>query len=103
MTPDETHDLALAAFFAGQAPPARDLAFEARVAAGVARRRAVATVLALVPWTIAGTVMLWALAPLIAPVVDGLSQTLAPAAAILMLTALAVAGARAAGRGLRTI
>ncbi len=103
MTPDPTHDQALAAFFAAQVPPPRDLAFEARVAAGVARRRALATVLALVPWTIAAVAVLWALAPLVAPVVEGLGQTLAPAVALLVLTALTVAGAQAAGRGLKAI
>jgi hypothetical protein len=103
MTPDQTHDQTLSAFFAEQAPPARDLMFEARVAGRVARRRAVATVLALVPWTIAAVAVLWALAPLVAPVVEGLGQTLAPAVALLVLTALTVAGAQAAGRGLRAI
>lgn len=99
MTPDQT----LSAFFAEAAPPARDLMFEARVAGRIARRRAVATVLALVPWTVAAIAVLWALAPLASPAVEGLSQTLAPAAAILTLTAMAVAGARTAGRSLKTI
>jgi hypothetical protein len=100
MTPEQTQDRTLAAFFAEQAPPTRDLMFEARVAGRVARRRAVATVLALVPWTVAATVLLWALAPLMEPVVEGLGPTLVPAVAMLALTALCVVGALAAGRRL---
>lgn len=103
MTPDPIADHTLTAFFAQQSPPPRDLAFEARVAAGIARRRVVATIVALMPWTIAASVLLWALAPLLGPVVDGLSQTLAPAAAILTLTALAVAVSVTAGRRLSPI
>lgn len=103
MTPDTNPDSTLSAFFADQTPPRRDLAFEAQVAAGIARRRVVATIAALLPWTIAASVLLWALGPLMGPVVDGLSETLAPAAAILTLTALAVAGSVMAGRRLSPI
>ncbi len=100
MTSDPVADRTLAAFFAQASPPARDLAFEARVAATIARRRAVATVAAVLPWTIAVSVLLWALAPLAAPVLDGLAETLAPAATILALTALSVVVGVAAGRRL---
>lgn len=100
MTSDPVADRTLAAFFAEASPPARDLAFEAQVAAGIARRRAVATVAALLPWTIAASVVLWALAPLAAPVFEGLAETLAPAATILALTALTVVMGVAAGRRL---
>lgn len=93
----------LAAFFAEATPPARDLAFQAMVAERVARRRAVATVVALIPWTIAAIVLCWALSPMIGPVLEGLGQTLAPAAAILGLTALGVAVLMASARRLRTI
>ena len=55
MTPEDK----LAAFFAEATPPARDLAFQAMVAERVARRRALATVFALVPWTIAAIVLCW--------------------------------------------
>ncbi|WP_029415413.1 hypothetical protein [Brevundimonas bacteroides] len=103
MTSDPMADRALSAFFADALPPARDLAFEARVAAKIARRRAVATVAALVPWTIAASVLLWVLGPLLGPVVDGLAETLAPAATILALTALAVVTSVAAGRRLSPI
>lgn len=100
MTSDPMADRALAAFFAEASPPARDLAFEARVAGKIARRRAMATVGALVPWTIAASVLLWALGPLLAPVVESLAETLAPAATILALTVLTVVMGGAAGRRL---
>ena len=100
MTPEQTAEQTVSAFFLEQAPPSRDLAFEARVAERIARRRAVATVAVLLPWTIATSVLLWALGPLVMPIVDGLGQTLVPAAAILALTALTVGLAAAAGRRL---
>jgi hypothetical protein len=100
MTPDTNPDSTLSAFFADQTPPRRDLAFEAQVAAGIARRRVVATIAALLPWTIAASALLWVLGPLMGPVVDGLSETLAPAAAILTLTALTIGGSVMAGRRL---
>lgn len=97
MTPEERLD----AFFAEATPPARDLAFQAGVAERVARRRAFATVGALIPWTVAAMVLCWAIGPMMAPVVRGLGQTLAPAAAILMLTGLGVIGLTAAARRLK--
>jgi hypothetical protein len=100
MTPEQTKDRTLAAFFAEQAPPVRDLMFEARVAGRVARYRAVATVLALVPWTVAAVALLWALVPMMAPVIEGLGPTMVPAFAILALTALAVITGQAAGNRL---
>ena len=99
MTPEERLNL----FFAEAPLPARDLAFQAGVAERVARRRAFATVGALVPWTIAAMVLCWALGPMMAPVIEGLGQTLAPAAAILMLTGLGVAVLTASARRLRSI
>ena len=103
MTPDDTRDQTLAAFFAESAAPARDLGFQAVVAERVARRRAIATVVALIPWTIAASALCWALGPLLAPVVLAFSQTLAPAVAILALTALGVWGSLAAGRRLAPV
>ena len=97
MTPEDK----LAAFFAEATPPVRDLAFQALVAERVARRRAFATVGALIPWTIAAIVLCWAIGPMMEPVVEGLGQTLAPAAAILMLTALGVVGLMASARRLK--
>ena len=99
MTPEER----LNAFFAEATPPLRDLAFQAGVAERVARRRAVATVAALIPWTIAAIALCWALAPMMAPVVEGLGQTLAPAAAILGLTGLGVVALMAGARRLRAL
>ena len=99
MTPDER----LAAFFAEATPPSRDLAFQAMVAERVARRRAFATVGALIPWTIAAIVLCWAIGPMIGPVVEGLGQTLAPAAVILMLTGLGMVALMASARRLRPI
>lgn len=99
MTPEDR----LNAFFAEATPPVRDLAFQAGVAERVARRRAFATVGALIPWTIAAIVLCWAVGPMLAPVVEGLGQTLAPAAAILMLTAGGVAVLMASARRLKSI
>lgn len=99
MTPDDK----LAAFFAGATPPARDPAFQAVVAERVARRRAFATVGALIPSTIAAIVLCWAIGPMMGPVVEGLGRTLTPAAVILMLTALGIAGLMACARRLRPI
>ena len=97
MTPENT----LAAFFAEATPPVRDLAFQAGVAERVARRRAIATVGAMVPWTIAAIVLCWAIGPMMGPVIEGLGQTLAPAAAILGLTGLGVAILMASVRRLK--
>ncbi len=99
MTPDDT----LSAFFAEAAPPVRDLGFQAVVAERIARRRAIATVGAMVPWTIAAVALCWALAPMLEPVVDALGQALIPAAGILGLTLLAVMTALWTGQRLRTI
>lgn len=99
MTPEER----LNTFFAEATPPVRDLAFQTRVAERVARRRAFATVAALVPWTIAAIVLCWALGPMMAPIVEGLCQTLVPAAAILGLTALSLAVLMASTRRLRPV
>ena len=99
MTPEDK----LAAFFAEATPPVRDLAFQAELAERVARRRAFATVGALIPWTIAAIVLCWAIGPMMGPVIEGLGQTLAPAAVILMLTGLGVVALTASARRLRPI
>ncbi len=99
MTPEER----LNVFFAEAMPATRDLGFQAGVAERVARRRAVATVVALIPWTIAAMVLCWAVGPMMAPVVEGMGQTLAPAAAILMLTGLGVVVLTASARRLRPL
>lgn len=99
MTPDDK----LSAFFAEASPPARDLGFQAEVAQRIARRRAIATVVALIPWTIAAISLCWALGPLLAPFVLEFSQLLAPAVAILALTGLGVAVSLTAGRRLAPV
>lgn len=96
MTPDDK----LSAFFAEAVPPVRDLGFQAVVAQRIARRRAVATLLALVPWTIAAMAVCWAVGPLVAPFVFDLSQMLAPAVGILAVTGLGIFALIAAGRRL---
>lgn len=90
----------LSAFFAETVPPARDLAFQAGVAERIARRRAIATVFALTPWTIAAMVLGWAVGPLVAPVVESILEPLSSAAFILAMTAVAVGAALTASRRL---
>jgi uncharacterized membrane-anchored protein len=79
MTPEQK----LKALFAAEAPPARDYAFEARMAQALALRRAWMTVFALVPWGVAASAVLWALIPVVGPIRDSLGPALQPAAAIL--------------------
>jgi hypothetical protein len=79
MTPEQK----LAALFAAEAPPARDHAFQARMAQAIALRRAWMTVAALAPWAIAAVAILWALAPVVGPMSDSLGAALQPAAAVL--------------------
>lgn len=81
MTPEQK----LNALFAAEAVPARDLVFQADVAARIARRRAWATVLSLVPWLTALTAGLWGLQPVIGVVADRAGPVLAPVAMILTL------------------
>jgi len=79
MTPEQK----LSALFAAETPPSRDHVFQARMAQAIALRRAWMTVAALVPWVVAGTVLLWALIPVVGPMADSLGGALQPAAAIL--------------------
>lgn len=83
-----TADDKLAAFFADTAPPARDLVFQAEVAERVARRRALATVAALVPWTFVAIIVGWAVGPVMEAALVGMSGTLGPTLVLLGLTAL---------------
>lgn len=78
----------LKAFFAAQAAPARDLMFEAELAERVARRRAVAAVMASAPLTVAATAALWGLRPVVEPLAQDLSAALVPAGAVLSLTGI---------------
>ncbi|MDQ3124443.1 MAG: hypothetical protein M3Q74_02420 [Pseudomonadota bacterium] len=102
MTPEEK----LSALFAAEAPPARDYAFQARMAQAIALRRAWMTVAALVPWAVAAVAVLWALIPVVGPMSDSLGSALQPAAAMLAGTAVTAVTAlwlsRRFGKGLRS-
>lgn len=89
MTPEEKLNL----FFAAQRPPARDLAFETTVAQRVALRRAVATVLALVPWAVAAIAVLWAAQPVVGRLAASLSDVATSLAMPLALSFATVLGA----------
>jgi hypothetical protein len=101
MTPEQK----LAALFAAEAPPARDYAFQARMAQAIALRRAWMTVAALVPWAVAAVAVLWALIPVVGPMSESLGAALQPAAAMLAGAAVTAAAAlwlsRRFGRGFR--
>ncbi|MDP3800802.1 MAG: hypothetical protein U1C74_24515 [Phenylobacterium sp.] len=79
MTPEQK----LSALFAAEAPPARDYAFQVRIAQAIALRRAWMTVAALVPWGVASVAVLWALIPVVGPMTESLGPALEPAAAML--------------------
>ena len=89
MTPEQK----LSALFAAEAPPARDYAFQAAVAQGIARRRAWMTVAALIPWAIAAVALLWGLNPIVAPLAQGLEATIQPSALVLAGASAAVVAA----------
>ena len=61
MTPEQK----LEAFFAESAPPTRDGLFEAETARRIARRRAIYSVVAMIPWALAAAVVLWGVRPLL--------------------------------------
>jgi len=69
MTPDQK----LQALFAEVAPPLRDYVFEAEVARRIARRRAVFSVAAVMPWAMVATCVLWGVQPLFRLLGEGLS------------------------------
>lgn len=79
MTPEQK----LSALFAADAPPARDYAFQARLAQAIALRRAWMTMAALAPWAVAAVAVLWALIPVVGPMADSLGPALRPAATML--------------------
>ncbi|MDI1280165.1 hypothetical protein [Brevundimonas sp.] len=89
MTPEQKMN----ALFAADAAPARDLGFQADVARRIARQRAWATVVALVPWLIAATAVLWGLQPALAAAADQLAPTLIPVAMTLTLVVGSLAAA----------
>lgn len=97
MTPEQK----LSALFAADEAPAGDVAFVAEVAGRIALRRAVATVLAMIPWVIAATAILWVLAPVAVPLVSGLEEALSPVLGGVALAAAALTGAVLLDKGLR--
>ena len=90
MTPERK----LAALFAAEAPPARDYAFQARVAQRIAARRAWMTVGALVPWAVAASAVLWGLSPVVAPFTDSIEAAIQPTAMVLAVGAGTLLAAR---------
>jgi len=93
MTPEQK----LQALFAAEAPPARDYAFQARVAQRIALRRAWMTVVALIPWGIAAAAILWALIPVVGPLGEDIAA-LIPAAGMLAGVAVSAVAALALAR-----
>lgn len=98
-------DAKLAAFFAADEPPARDYAFTSEVMQRLARRRLSRELAALTLASLMGAAMLWALWPVLAPVVFDLSHALAPAAVAVfavMAVSVVVTGRPFFGLGART-
>jgi hypothetical protein len=92
MTPEDR----LSAILNADRPPARDLAFEAAVMQRVFGRRLVATLVTVGSLAAALGVVLWALAPLLTPMIEAIGALLGPVVATLTLGAAALAF----GRGL---
>jgi len=90
MTPEQK----LAALFAAEAPPARDYAFQARVAERIAARRAWMTVGALVPWIVAASTLLWGLSPVVAPLAESLAVAIQPTVVVLAIGGATLLAAR---------
>lgn len=89
MTPEQKMN----ALFAAEAVPARDYGFQAVVAARIARRRAWARVLSMVPVLIAVTAGLWGLQSVIVEAATSLEPMLVPVTMILTLVGGALASA----------
>ena len=87
MTGDDKMDARLRAAFAFDEPPARDLSFDAAVMERVARRRLWLSLMLLVPPVVAAAAVLWALGPVLSPVLEALGEGLAPAAGIMVTIA----------------
>lgn len=93
MTPEQK----LQALFGAEAPPARDYAFQARIAQRIALRRAWMTVAALIPWGVAAMAILWALIPVVDPLTEQMAA-LIPAAGMLAGVAVSAVAALALAR-----
>jgi hypothetical protein len=95
----------LRALFAQDEPPARDPAFSAAVLEGIVRRRFMIDLAMLSGVSAVGGASLWALWPLIQPLLVNTSQNLFPVAGLLAVAAAAVlilGGRPAEGLGLRS-
>lgn len=77
----------LSAFLSEGQGPARDLAFEVEVMQRVAGRELLRTLGVAGLFAAAGGVVLWAVAPMLTPVIEPAAALAAPAAAILAVTA----------------
>jgi hypothetical protein len=77
----------LAALFAADLPPARDVGFQAEVLAAMARQRFAAEMMLLSTMTTLAGVGLWLVWPAIAPALEALAQGLAPGLAALIAAA----------------
>lgn len=77
----------LSAFLNEDRGPARDLAFELEVMQRVAGRELLRTVGVSALFAGAGGVVLWAVAPMLTPLIEPAAALAAPAAAILTVTA----------------
>jgi hypothetical protein len=95
--PDTSPDARLAALFAAETPPARDIDFQAGVLAAVARRRFAADMMMLSTLVTLGSVCLWLLWPVLAPTLEALARGLAPglAAVVVAASVLALTSGRA--------
>jgi hypothetical protein len=84
-------DARLAALFAADQPPARDVAFQAEVLEAVARRRFLADLLLLSTATTITGAGLWLIWPAMAPTLEALGQGLAPGLAAVIAAGSIVA------------
>lgn len=91
MTPADDH---LKALFAHDEPPPRDPAFQAAVMQRLAKRRCLQDLAFLGGVSALGAVAMWALWPILQPVLTAISGPLAPGAATLAaaLSAVAILG-----------
>lgn len=89
--PDASPDDRLAALFAAELPPARDMEFQAEVLAALARRRFAADMLLLSTVTSVAGAGLWLIWPALAPTLEALGQGLAPGLAAVIAAGSIVA------------
>jgi hypothetical protein len=90
MTNPDANDR-LAALFAADLPPARDLGFQAEVLAAMARRRFAADMMLLSTATTLAGAGLWLVWPAIAPALEALGRGLAPGLAAVITAGSIVA------------